>query len=142
MILVRRIPSAATWTNKLVQRYRSGLEEKVAAQITNELGQDVVYEQHKIEFTWPARLSNYTPDFQLIGPDGPFFVETKGIFSVKDRQKHLLIQAQWPEIDIRFVFSNSKNKLYKGSRTTYGMWCDQHSFVYADSLIPPDWLRA
>lgn len=141
VILVRKISPVHSWTNRLVQKYRSGLEERVAEQITS-IGQDVVYEQHKVQFEWPARFSNYTPDFQLIGPNGSFFVETKGIFSVKDRQKHLLIQEQCPHIDIRFVFSNSRNKLYKGSSTTYGMWCDKHNFMYSDSLIPLDWLSA
>jgi hypothetical protein len=58
-----------------------------------------------------------------------------------DRQKHLLIKQQHPEYDIRFVFSNSKSKLNKESKTTYADWCNKHGFQYADKLIPVDWLK-
>ena len=35
----------------------------------------------------------------------------------------MLIQQQFPDIDIRFVFSNMNTKLYKGSKT-YARWCE------------------
>ena len=72
-------------------------------------------------------------------PNG-IIVETKGIFDSDDRKKHTLIQTQHPELDIRFVFTNSKAKLYKGSPTTYGAWCEKNGFKYADKLIPASWL--
>lgn len=68
-------------------------------------------------------------------------METKGVFSAKDRKKHLLIKEQHPELDIRFVFQRSTNALYKGSPTTYGEWCDEHGFKYADTTIPKEWLN-
>jgi hypothetical protein len=64
------------------------------------------------------------------------------LFSTKDRQKHLLIQKQNPKLDIRFVFSNSKLKLNKKSKTTYGMWCETHGFKYADENVPKEWIDA
>ena len=67
-------------------------------------------------------------------------VESKGRFVTADRKKHLLIKKQHPTLDIRFVFSNSKAKINKGSKTTYGDWCDKHGFLYADKLIPEEWL--
>jgi hypothetical protein len=56
-------------------------------------------------------------------------------------EKHLLVKAQHPDLDIRFVFSRSAAPLYKGSPTTYAMWCNKHGFVFADKLIPVAWLR-
>ena len=58
-----------------------------------------------------------------------------------DRKKHLCIQKQQPSIDIRFVFTNSKNKLSKGAKSTYGEWCNKHGFKYYDRIIPEDWLK-
>jgi hypothetical protein len=58
-----------------------------------------------------------------------------------DRQKHLMVKEQHPELDIRFVFSNSKSKLSKISQTTYGDWCIKHGFKYADKDIPMSWLN-
>lgn len=96
----------------------------------------VLYEQHAIAYQRPATLHTYTPDFLL--PNG-IFVETKGLFELEDRKKHLLVKAQWPHLDIRFVFTNPNARLYKASRTTYADWCDKHGFQWAKRLIPPAW---
>ena len=119
--------------------YRSGLEDKVSKQIAA-AGLPVSYEEDKVRYIWPSRESTYTPDFRLPGPNGPVYIETKGRWTVDDRQKHLLIRDQHPDVDIRFVFSNQNAKLYKGSPTTYAMWCDRHGFKYANKTIPQEWL--
>jgi len=119
--------------------YRSGLEDKIAKQI-HKAGLAVVYETDKISYLVPERQAKYTPDFKLPKQGGFFYVETKGIWDVADRTKHLLIQKQFPDIDIRFVFSNARAKLYKGSKTTYADYCDKHNFIYASKVIPDDWL--
>lgn len=118
--------------------YRSGLEKTVAAQIKDR-GLKVKYEdpKSKIAFIQPACDRTYTPDFIL--PNG-IVVETKGRFTLEDRKKNLWIQEQC-DVDIRFVFSNSNAKIRKGSKTTYGMWCDKHGFKYADKLIPEEWFN-
>ena len=54
--------------------------------------------------------------------------------------EHLKIKDQHPFLDIRFVFSNSRAKLNKGAKSTYGDWCDKHGFLYADKRIPDEWL--
>ncbi len=59
----------------------------------------------------------------------------------EDRTKHLTFREQHPNIDIRFVFSNSKNKLRKGAKTTYGEWCDRNGFLYSDRVIDENWLK-
>lgn len=100
-------------------------------------GLEPKYEELVIEFERPARKSRYTADFQL--PNG-IIIETKGRFVTADRQKHLLIKQQHPHLDIRFVFSNSRSRISKRSRTTYAMWCERNGFKYADRRVPDEWL--
>ena len=80
----------------------------------------------------------YTPDFVL--PNG-IIIETKGRFTVADRRKHILIKKQHPKLDIRFVFENENSKLRKGSKTSYGKWCEKHGFLYCNRVIPEKWLK-
>jgi hypothetical protein len=115
--------------------FKSGLEETISSQI-KERGIDVKYESEKIPYIIPASNHTYNPDFKL--PNG-IFVETKGRFVAADRKKHLLVKSQNPELDISFVFSNSKNKITKSSKTSYGDWCDKNGFKYSDKIIPEDW---
>jgi hypothetical protein len=116
--------------------YRSGLEDRISKQLKS-LSVPVKYEEMKIKYAI-NEVRTYTPDFEL--PNG-IIIESKGRFVVADRKKHLLIKKQHPDLDIRFVFSNSKAKINKGSKTTYGMWCDKHGFLYADKLIPKEWIK-
>ena len=119
--------------------FRSGLEEKVADQLKT-AGVPFRYEakEDKIEYIKPQKVSRYSPDFVL---PNDIIIETKGRFVTADRQKHLLIRDQRPELDIRFVFSNSRQKISKQSKTTYAMWCDTHNFIFSDKAIPEEWLR-
>jgi sugar lactone lactonase YvrE len=125
----------AALTAKL-RGYRSGLEDKVAKQLELQ-GVKVEYETTKIKYVVPESLHTYTPDFVL--PNG-IIVETKGRFVVADRKKHLLVQKQYPDLDIRFVFSNSKTKISKGSKTSYADWCNKNGFTFADKEVPEEWL--
>lgn len=125
------------WSKHVDATYRSGLEDKVAEQL-RDAEIDADYEKYQISYEIPATSHHYTPDFVL--PNG-IIIETKGIFDVDDRKKHLLIQAQYPKLDIRFVFSSSKARIYKGSKTTYADWCSKYGFKYADHYIPDKWLR-
>jgi hypothetical protein len=92
----------------------------------------------KIKYIKPASEHQYTPDIVL---DNGIIIETKGRFLIADRKKHMLIKRQQPHLDIRFVFSNSNQKLNKGSYTTYAQWCVKNGFMYADKTIPQDWLN-
>lgn len=69
------------------------------------------------------------------------FVETKGKLEPGDRAKHLLIKAQHPEYDIRFVFARPTDPIYKGSPTSYAVWADKHGFKWAPKLIPVQWVE-
>lgn len=117
--------------------YRSGLEDKVSKQLEGK-GISFDYEIWKIPYTIPESYHIYTPDFLL--PNG-IFIETKGLWDSDDRKKHLLIREQYPELDIRLVFSSSRSKLYKGSKTSYAEWCEKRGILFADKLIPVEWLK-
>lgn len=117
--------------------FRSGLEERIAEKLSNE-GVDFKYEEVVIQYIKPASKHKYTPDFVL--PNG-VIVETKGRFLQADRMKHLLVKEQHPELDIRFIFSNSRARISKSSKTTYGSWCEKYGFKYADKTIPREWLE-
>lgn len=108
------------------------------------------YEAVKIKYTVPALDHVYTPDFTVKTSSGKtIYIETKGIWDYDDRYKHLLIRQQHPELDIRFVFQNSKGKIRKGSKTTYADVCNglarapfkDIKWQFADKLIPAEWLE-
>jgi hypothetical protein len=117
--------------------FKSGLEENISQQNKGK-GIKVEYETEQIPYIVPVSEHTYHPDFLL--PNG-IRIETKGRFVIADRKKHLLVKEQHPELDIRFIFTNSKNKISKKSKTTYGMWCEKYGFKYADKEIPNDWFE-
>lgn len=117
--------------------FRSGLEDRNAKHM-DKLGVAYDFERFFVEYTVPERQAKYTPDFVL---GNGIIIETKGIWEVDDRKKHLLIREQYPELDIRLVFSNSNSKLYKGSPTSYAAFCEKHGIQYADKLVPKAWLQ-
>ena len=116
--------------------YRSGLEIKVKDYL----------KEHKVKFKYEAikiewedlMYRTYTPDFVL--PNG-LIIEVKGLFTASDRRKHVAIKKQHPNLDIRFVFESSKRKLSKGAKSTYATWCEKNKFLYADRIVPEDWLK-
>lgn len=101
-----------------------------------ERGVGFTYEEEKIRWL-DSKERTYTPDFVL---SNGIVVESKGRFVSADRRKHKEIKKQYPDLDLRFVFSNSRAKLYKGAKSTYGDWCDKNGFLYADKTIPEEWL--
>lgn len=120
----------------IAQGYRSGLEDRVAAEL-QQAGCLALYEPCRFKYEPIKKVRTYTPDFIL--PNG-IVIETKGRFVSADRQKHLAIQKMYPELDLRFVFQNPNAKINKGSKTTYAMWCDKHGFQYAAKSVPLDWI--
>ena len=134
--------SARRWTKQQKRRgiakgYRSGLEEAVAKQL-EDAEVNYQYEPWKIPYMVPATEHKYTIDFVL---SNGILVETKGRFTVEDRKKHLYIQKQYPELDIRFVFTNPNTKINKRSKTSYADWCAKHGFQFAKKFIPKEWLE-
>ena len=71
-------------------RYRSGFEQTLANQLKRS-GVAFEYETIKLEY---RKVATYTPDFIL--PNG-IIIEAKGVWTVEDRAKHLLVREQHPE---------------------------------------------
>lgn len=114
--------------------YRSGFEEKIGSQLEAK-GLAGCYETACFSF---VREHKYIPDFSL--PNN-IHLEVKGAFDAEDRAKTLAVKGAHPELDIRFVFSGANKKIYKGSKTTYGGWCEKHGFPYAEKEVPAEWLK-
>jgi hypothetical protein len=115
--------------------FRSGLEKDTYDNLLAR-GVQVVYESREVKFT-ETKERTYHPDFQL--PNG-ILVETKGRFVTADRQKMLAIKKQYPDLDIRIVFSNSSSTISKASKTTYGQWASKAGIPWADKVVPQSWV--
>jgi len=100
------------------------------------LKQRIRYEKMSIKYA-VQMFRIYKPDFVL---NNGIIIEAKGWFRPRDRVKHLLIQEQYPELDIRFLFQNAYNFINKGSKTRYCDWCDKYGFKWTDKEIPKKWL--
>ena len=117
--------------------FRSGLEERFIQEL-EKVGLKPNYESREFKYIVPETEHKYTPDF----PVSPHIViETKGRWVLEDRQKMLLIKEQHPDIDFRMVFYNANQKIKKGSKTSYAMWCDKHNIKWANKIIPDEWIR-
>jgi predicted small secreted protein len=121
---------------------KSGLEE-VVYNYLNKVKVNFIYEGMKIVYFQPEIKKTYKPDFPI---KGSFIIETKGAFNSADRKKMKLVKQQNPDLDIRFIFSNSKNKIGKKSQTTYGKWCELNNFPYhciqsTKETFPSNWLK-
>lgn len=121
----------------LLHGVRSGLEDAVCKNLKDR-GVEYEYESIKLKYTRPAKEHIYTPDVLL--PNG-VILELKGRFTAEDRQKMLLVKKSHPDLDIRFVFSNSRTKINKGSKTTYADWCLKHGFLFCDKIVPDEWIK-
>lgn len=117
--------------------FRSGLEEAIALDLKSK-GIIATFEAGPITYIQPEKKRKYTKDFIL---PNAIVIESKGRFVSEDRAKHLLIKAQHPDLEIRFVFSNPKQRISKASKTTYAMWCDKNGYTYSKSLTPVAWLQ-
>ena len=116
--------------------YRSGLEIKVKDYLKEK---KVKFKYEAIKIEWEDLMyRTYTPDFIL---QNGIIIEVKGRFTSDDRRKHVAIKKQHPNLDIRFVFENSRRKLSKGAKSTYATWCERNKFLYADRVIPEEWLK-
>lgn len=135
--------------SSLAIRFRSKLEKNISDQLKkNQI--KFFYEKDRLSYTVPSLSRTYIPDFKIVTKSGKeIIIEGKGIWVYEDRYKHLLIKQQYPELDIRFVFSNSKSKIRKGSKTTYADICNGkgrgefkgYKWLYGDKKIPKEWLE-
>lgn len=97
-------------------------------------GISFTYESERIPY---ESKHYYKPDFIL---SNGVIVEAKGLFLPEDRTKHLLIQKQHPELDIRFLFQRDQYINNKTKKTKYSDWCKKHDFKYhIGEMIPKKW---
>jgi hypothetical protein len=120
---------------------RSGLEETTRNYLeVNSLSFE--YETLKLNYIVPEKKHKYTPDFVFPNKENPkIIIETKGRWVKEDREKMKLIKDQYPELDIRMIFSNSNSKINKKSKTTYADICKTLNIPYADKHIPIEWVN-
>ena len=129
-------------------KFRSGLEKEISKQL-KKAKIFYSYEECRIKYKYPIQNKIYIPDFKIITRSGKeIIIEAKGIWLYPDRFKHLLVKEQYPELDIRFIFSNSKKRITKRSKTTYADICNGKGrqkfkgvkWKYSDVKIPEEWL--
>lgn len=117
--------------------YRSGLET-LNSDYLDGLGAEYEYEPFKLPFVQPAKNRTYTPDYVL--PNG-IIIDTKGEWPTADRQKFKMLKEQYPDLDIRMVFSNPNTRIGKGSKTTYALYATRLGIPYAKEYIPRSWIN-
>lgn len=121
--------------------FKSGLEERIANELTDKKV-NFGYEEEKIAYTIPESLHKYTPDFKIKkSEDRILYIETKGRWVTADRKKLKLVKEQHPDLDIRILFQNAKNKITKNSKTTYGDYADKIGILWAEKTIPDSWFE-
>jgi hypothetical protein len=138
-----RVPrSVAKDVAKMVGR-RSMAEVTFEANFIEGKPIDALYEAEVFEYP-VQETRKYTPDWVIKRPQSNrklLYIEYKGVLDKVSRKKMKLVKKAHPKLDIRIVFQNASNKIYRGSKTTYGKWADQHGFIWADNVLPPEWLR-
>jgi len=120
--------------------FRSASEERVFDYIDSQ-GITPGYEDAKIRYT---SEHTYIPDLTIPvnAGLGVRFLEVKGYWEAEDRSKLLAVKRCNPDLDIRMVFDNPNTKIKKGSKTSYGDWCDKHGIPWCKGpCVPGDWLK-
>ena len=117
-------------------RFRSRFELQLAKGLADN---KVKFEYESKKFLYVPKPRTYTPDFYLV--ESGIYIEAKGHLDKADRVKMALVKQQHKDLDIRFVFMNARNKIYKGSRTTYADGCNKHDFRWAEKSIPMEWFK-
>src|SRR3990167_6679019 len=117
-------------------RFKSKFEEDFVKQL-KVLNIPCLYEQDVIQYTIPEKIHKYYPDFKLRKNT---YCETKGKWVSQDRQKHLFLKEQHPELKIYIVFQNSNQKIRKCSKTTYGEWATKHNREWSHKEVKKEWL--
>lgn len=82
------------------------------------------YEADTLEYTLAL---SYKPDWK-VAPN--LYLETKGKFDYTERRKMLGVKSANPGKEVRMVFMRNQ-KLQKGSKMTYGGWCDKHNIRWS-----------
>jgi hypothetical protein len=126
--------------DNIVAKRNAGYRSKFELFLAKKLIQNKIkFEYEKKKITYVPKIRTYTPDFYI--PATNIYIEAKGEFDKADRVKMALVKEQHKDLDIRMVFMNARNKIYKGSKTTYADWCLKHNYRWAEKVIPMEWLK-
>jgi hypothetical protein len=137
------------------KNYRSKFEHEFASYLSN-LGVPFNYELYQLEYWYTKKGvtlgcmtcgSNdiqqkgwYKPDFWL--PEQGIFVETKGRFTHKDRNKMVEIKKAHPETEVKLLFMD--NRVFdKRSGFRHLDWCEKNNYdgkVWNPKEGVPEWL--
>jgi len=127
-----------------VYPYRSKFEGHVANWL-HCAGIEFEYETYKYDYDFPiphalctecfsgavVHPRTYLCDFTF--PRRSWVLEAKGRLDADQRAKFLALRDAG--VEVRFVFQRN-NWLYRGAKSRYSDWCDQHGFKY--SIGKPD----
>lgn len=104
-------------------------------------GRGIEYEYEPHAFEWQPRPRRYVPDFLIRTASGKeIYIECKGHMDLDDRKK-ILATAEQHGIDIRLVFQKPGNKIRKGSKTSYALWCEKNGIPWAKDYVPEEWTK-
>ena len=119
-------------------RNDTGFRSQFEADVSRSLPDDAArYEAVRIPYT-VTTTRHYTPDWLL--PRQAIVLEAKGRFTLEDRNKMLMVKAQYPKLDIRLIFQRLSQKVTK--TMTVQDWCDKHGFPCCKGPAVPDaWLK-
>lgn len=112
------------------EAFRSGFELQVAILLKH---YKIPYEFEAETIPWVSepRPHKYTPDFKIKTRTGKtLYIETKGRMEKEDREKHIAVRNQHPELDIRLVFSNPNAWDRKAMTRSYGKWATANGFIW------------
>ena len=131
----------ATEVAKMVGKRSMGEVRFYADNIEGKRGFKSDYEPDSFQYT-VEETRTYTPDFRITSKSGhTFYIEYKGVLDLETRKKMVRVRQQHKNVDIRFVFQKATNKIRKGSKTSYGDWADKEGFLWADNILPKEWLK-
>jgi len=104
-----------------VPKYRSKLEERVAAA----LGEGWDYETVRVGYTVERK---YTVDFS----NGSVYIEVKGYFRAGDTQKYRAVHEALSRKKKRFIMllQYPNKPVRKGARLTMSEWCDKFGITW------------
>lgn len=110
--------------------YRSKFELDIAKWLESE-GIKFEYEPCKLNYIVPESAHKYTPDWRVNG-ESTIVWESKGNLTARDRKKLIHVRDSNPNVTIRIILQNASVKIRKGSKTSFGDWCDKFGFEWCD----------
>lgn len=118
-----------------------GRFEPVIDQLFRGMADEYGYEVHYEPTVYTLNITHdYTPDFEIVHPDGRRKVfEVKGFFRYDDQRKAIAFRKDFPDVDYRLIFQKD-NPIRKGSKLTYSGWAEKNGIPASVGTIPKEWL--